>query len=193
MAATPNEIVDFWIEEVGPDGWYSVDPEIDKQIIERFGADREAAKEGRLDDWQQTALGSLALLILLDQFSRNMFRGDAEAFAEDEKAVAVARIAIVKDQDQEIPPPAQQFFYLPFMHSEDLAVMDYGIGMLGTRTKLDDTLFHMKAHRRVIERYGRFPHRNEALGRESSDAEKDYIESGGYMKIVKDMEAEKAG
>src|SRR5210317_708730 len=168
MAATPNEIVDFWIEEVGPDGWYSVDPEIDKQIIERFGADREAAKEGRLDDWQQTALGSLALLILLDQFSRNMFRGDAEAFAEDEKAVAVARIAIVKDQDQELPPPAQQFFYLPFMHSEDLAVMDYGIGMLGTRTKLDDTLFHMKAHRRVVERYGRCPHRNEALGRESS-------------------------
>jgi len=117
MAATPNEIVDFWIKEVGPDGWYSVDPEIDKQIIERFGADREAAKEGRLDDWQQTALGSLALLILLDQFSRNMFRGDAEAFAEDEKAVAVARIAIVKDQDQEIPPPAQQFFYLPFMQA----------------------------------------------------------------------------
>ena len=191
--ATPNEIVDFWIEEVGPDGWYSVDPEIDKKIIERFGADREAAKEGLLDDWQDTALGSLALLILLDQFSRNMFRDDAEAFAADEKAIGVARIAIVKDQDLEIPPPAQQFFYLPFMHSEDLAVMDYGIGMLGTRTKLDNTLFHMMAHRRVIERYGRFPHRNEALGRSSSEAEKEYIEIGGYGKIVKDMEAEKAG
>lgn len=191
--ASPSEIVDFWIEEVGPDGWYSVDPEIDKQIIERFGEDREAAKQGRLDDWQDTASGSLALLILLDQFSRNMFRGEAEAFAADDKAIAIARTAIVRDQDQEIPPPAQQFFYLPFMHSEDLAVMDYGIGMLGTRTKLDNTLFHMKAHRRVIERYGRFPHRNEALGRAPGEAEKEYVETGGYMKIVKDMEAEMAG
>jgi uncharacterized protein (DUF924 family) len=188
---TPNEIVDFWIEEVGPEGWYSVDPAIDKKIIERFGADREAAKAGRLDHWQDTALGSLALLILLDQFSRNMFRGNAESFAADDKAIAIARVAIVRDQDLEIPPPSQQFFYLPFMHSEDLAVMDYGIEMLGTRTSMDNTLFHMKAHRRVIERYGRFPHRNEALGRTSTSDEKQYIETGGYGKIVKDMEAEK--
>ncbi len=188
---TPNDIVDFWIKEVGPEGWYSVDPDLDKTIIERFTADRDAAKAGKLDEWQETALGSLALLILLDQFSRNMFRGDAESFAADDKAIAIARVAIVKDQDLEIEPPAQQFFYLPFMHSEDLAVMDYGIGMLGTRTKLDNTLFHMKAHRRVIERYGRFPHRNEALGRSSSRTEKEYIESGGYGKIIKDMEAGK--
>ena len=187
---TPNEIVDFWIEEVGPDGWYKVDKKVDKAIIDRFQADHDAAVLGKLDPWQENALGSLALLILTDQFSRNMFRGKAEAFAADDKAVAAARIAIVKDQDLEIPPPAQQFFYMPFMHSEDLTVMDYGMGMLRTRTKLDDTLLHMRAHRRIIERFGRFPHRNEALGRKSTDAEKEYIDSGGYMKIVEELEAE---
>jgi uncharacterized protein (DUF924 family) len=165
--ATQKDIIDYWIEEVGPDGWYTENPDIDKAIIDRFGADRDAAKQGRLDDWQDSASGSLALLILLDQFSRNMFRGSAESYAADDKAVAVARTAIVRNQDQEIEPPGQQFFYLPFMHSEDLAVMDYGIGMLRTRTKLDHTLLHARAHRRIIDRFGRFPFRNEALGRET--------------------------
>lgn len=191
--ATANEIVNFWIEEVGPEGWYSVDPDLDKTIIDRFRADRDAAKAGQMDGWQDSAPSSLALLILLDQFSRNMFRGDAEAFAADDKAIAVAKTAIAKDQDQEIPPPAQQFFYLPFMHSEDLRVMDYGIGMLRTRTKLDNTLFHMMAHRRIIERYGRFPFRNDALGRETSPEEREFLESGGYKKVVEELEAEAAG
>lgn len=191
--ATANEIVNFWIEEVGPEGWYSVDPDLDKTIIDRFRADRDAAKAGQMDGWQDSAPSSLALLILLDQFSRNMFRGDAEAFAADDKAIAVAKTAIAKDQDLEIPPPAQQFFYLPFMHSEDLRVMDYGIGMLRTRTKLDNTLFHMMAHRRIIERYGRFPFRNDALGRETSPEEKEFLESGGYKKVVEELEAEAAG
>lgn len=190
--ATQKEIIDYWIEEVGPDGWYTENPDIDKAIIDRFGADREAAKQGRLDDWQDSALGSLALLILLDQFSRNMFRGSAESFAADDKAVAVARMAIVHNQDQEIEPPAQQFFYMPFMHSEDLTVMDYGIGMLSTRTKLDHTLLHARAHRRIIDRFGRFPFRNEALGRETSPEEKEFLESGGYRKIVEELEAEAA-
>lgn len=186
----PKEIIDFWVNEVGPEGWYTENPEVDRMIANRFGPDREAAKAGRLDGWQDSAEGSLGLLILLDQFSRNMFRGDAESFAADAKAVAIARTAIMKDQDQEIAPPAQQFFYLPFMHSEDLDVMDYGIGMLRSRTDLANTLLHARAHRRVIERFGRFPFRNAALGRDSSPAEKDFLESGGYMTVVKELEAE---
>jgi uncharacterized protein (DUF924 family) len=191
--ADAEEIVRFWMEDVGPEKWYAEDPELDKVIIDQFLDDRNAAKDGRLDDWQKTATGSLALLILLDQFSRNMFRGDAESFAADPKAQAVARHAIAADQDREIGPPLKQFFFVPFMHSEDLSVMDYGIEMMRSRADMPHTLFHMRVHRRIIETFGRFPYRNEALGRTSSDEEKTFIESGGYRKLVEELEAADGG
>jgi len=109
---------DFWLNEVGQDGWYVASDDVDDAIRERFAPLVEQAKVGVLDDWRATPEGTLALLILLDQFTRNLNRGSAEAFAADEQAREIARIAVGKNQDLEISEPGRQFFYLPFEHSE---------------------------------------------------------------------------
>jgi len=177
-----RSVIDFWLQEVGPTGWYVASFGVDEHIRERFGALVEQAKRGELDEWQQTADGSLALLILLDQFSRNLHRGKAEAFAADPKSRDIARAAIAKDQDLEIAEPGRQFFYLPFEHSEDLADQDLSVEMFTTRMEtLSETLmYHVEQHREIIRRFGRFPFRNEALGRASTEEEVAFLAEGGY-------------
>ncbi len=119
-----------------------------------------------------------------------MFRGSAEAFATDELARSIARQAIEADIDVAVQPPARQFFFLPFMHSEDLGVQDYGVTVIAERLKADDTLLHARAHRELIRRFGRFPFRNEALGRTTTAEEKEFMDSGGYAALVREMGAE---
>lgn len=185
--ATPDQITHFWIDDVGPEGWYTSSDALDDTIRSRFLSDWQAAGDGQLDHWQDNAEGALAFVILTDQFPRNMFRGDARSFATDDTARDAASRAIGAGLDMKIDLPARQFFYLPFMHSEDLADQDRCVALMGERmsapTGQGDTL-HARAHREIIRQFGRFPYRNAALGRDTTPAEQAFLSDGGYGQIL---------
>ena len=180
--ATPQRIVEFWIGEVGPSGWYQSDAALDARIAAEFGETWEAARRGAFDGWFHQPEGALALLILLDQFPRNMFRDDARAFATDAQALALAKRSIGEGVDFRTREPERQFFYLPLMHSESIADQDRCVRLMLTRMPRTgaENLPHARAHREVIRRFGRFPYRNEALGRVSTPAERAWLDAGGY-------------
>ncbi len=176
--ATPEEVRSFW-REAGPKRWYKIDPAFDETIRERFLATWEAAQAGRLAGWEETAEGALALLLVLDQFPRNMFRGDARSFATDSQARAVAGRAVERKFDQAFAQPERNFFYLPYMHSETLAEQDRAVALVQAAGDAE-SLKHAEAHRDLIRRFGRFPFRNAALGRNSTGEEAEYLAAGGY-------------
>ncbi|MCK4711611.1 MAG: DUF924 domain-containing protein [Marinosulfonomonas sp.] len=187
----PDEVTDFWLNEVGSNGWYLVDDALDDKIRNRFQTAWETARDGGFSDWRLQAETLLPYLILTDQFPRNMFRDSGKAFATDEIARCVAKKAIDKKWDMRVPEPERQFFYLPLMHSESLADQERCICLI--KTRMPDTgesnLLHAKAHREVIRRFGRFPYRNVALGRQDTALEVEFIEQGGYsvaLQVVQD-------
>jgi uncharacterized protein (DUF924 family) len=186
----PEAIVEFWLHDVGPDGWYEAVDEVDEEIRARFGAEWQAAHAGNREHWCNGPRGTLAYLILTDQFPRNMFRGKADAFATDARARAAAAMAVEKGYDLKIPEPERVFFYMPFEHSEDIADQDRCIALF--EKNLHETregfLLHGKAHREIIRRFGRFPFRNAALGRKSSAEEEAFLKDGGYGAIVRELE-----
>ncbi|MBN2905467.1 MAG: DUF924 domain-containing protein [Rhodobacteraceae bacterium] len=186
-----EEIIDFWVNEVGPAGWYSGKPELDAEILARFKDDWEAAHAGNLHDWPTNPNGALAYLIVTDQFGRNMFRGDWRAFATDALARAAAKQAIEHNFDMRVAEPERQFFYLPLMHSECLMDQDRCVRLLLTRMPETgaENLLHAKAHRELIRRFGRFPFRNDALHRGSSEAEVAFMAEGGYGACVEELRA----
>ena len=177
-----KEIVTFWVDEVGPKGWYLVDEALDQQIRDRFEPVWQDAREGGCGLWLTDPRGALAYLILTDQFSRNMFRGDAKSFATDKSARAVAKAAIDRDWDRTIAEPARQFFYMPLMHSETLVDQDRAVRLIHKRMPENgaSTLQHAKVHRAIIRQFGRFPFRNAALGRRSTQAEQQFLDDGAY-------------
>ncbi|MDO5605013.1 MAG: DUF924 family protein [Paracoccus sp. (in: a-proteobacteria)] len=179
---TPHEISRFWLDEVGSEQWYRSTPELDAECRRRF---LDAWKDaGRLAaDWAGDAAGALAALILTDQLPRNMFRDDPRSFATDKLARSVADGAIGRGFDRDTPEPARQFFYMPFMHSEDLGDQSRAI-QLFEQNMPGDNLRHARLHRDVIRAFGRFPWRNEVLGRESLPAERDFLAAGGYGALV---------
>ncbi|MGB7320536.1 MAG: DUF924 family protein [Albidovulum sp.] len=187
--ATPDEIVKFWVHEVGVAGWYAVNAKVDQNICDRFGSDWEAARQGERGIWCTGPEGVLAFLILTDQFPRNMFRGDAQAFATDARARAAADEAIAHGWDVLIDEPERQFFYLPLMHSEDLADQDRCIALMESSLpeSAAGNLSHAHAHREIIRRFGRFPYRNDALGRKTTDKEAAFMENGGYGAILREL------
>lgn len=175
-------VLDFWLSEIGPEGWYVASDDVDEQIRTRFGGLVAQAVAGKLDGWTETADGTLALLILIDQFSRNLHRGKAEAFAGDARARHIARAAVAKNDDLKLPEPGRQFFYLPFEHSESLADQDWSVALFKARMSVgDEMMWHIEQHREMIRRFGRFPFRNEALGRVSTAEEAAFMTDGGYM------------
>ncbi|HMA57852.1 MAG TPA: DUF924 family protein [Pseudolabrys sp.] len=178
MVASATDVVSFW-QKAGPDRWFKKDPAFDDEIRERFLATHEAAAAGQLSDWEQSAQGALALLILLDQFPRNIFRGDARAFATDPLARAIAAGAIIRGFDSQVPKEMRGFFYLPFEHSENLADQERCIAF---HKAIDDTegLKWAEIHADIIRRFGRFPHRNTALGRTTTAEEQAFLDSGGF-------------
>ena len=191
MPITPREVVSFWLDEVGPSGWYEADPALDGQIAGRFGAAAVAARDGKLEGWRVSAEGALAYLILTDQFHRNLYRGKPESFASDARARACASMAIERGWDLEIAAPARQFFYMPFVHSECMTDQDRGVCLMKRNMPdegADSNLLHARAHREIIRRFSRFPFRNVALGRNSSAAEAAFMQDGGYMKIVRALQ-----
>ncbi|MCB2114920.1 MAG: DUF924 domain-containing protein [Rhodobacteraceae bacterium] len=185
----PESVLAFWLDELGPPGWYAAVDEVDTEIRSRFLPAWEAAREGQREFWCNGPRGTLAYLILTDQFPRNMFRGDARSFATDAQARAAAAAAIVRGWDLKIAEPARQFFYLPYMHSEDLADQDRALTLFQTSMPATGAanLPHARAHREIIRRFGRFPYRNAALGRKSSGEEQAFLDAGGYGVILNDL------
>jgi uncharacterized protein (DUF924 family) len=174
----PGAIVAFW-RDAGPDKWFVKNDAFDREITERFGALHAEAGAGKLDAWATTPEGALALLILLDQFSRNMFRGDARTYAADPYARAVADRALARGFDRAVAPALRTFFYLPFMHSEALADQERCVALY--RAVGDtDSLRYAEDHAGIIRRFGRFPHRNIALGRTTTPEEQAFLDGGGF-------------
>jgi len=174
---TPADVVAFW-RSVGPDKWFEKDAALDQDIRRCFLPLHEAAAAGKLATWEQTAEGALALLILLDQFPRNMFRGQARAFATDAQARAVTSRAILKGFDGVIPD-MRGFFYLPFEHSESLADQERGLALYRGAGDADG-LKWAELHADIIRRFGRFPHRNAVLGRVTTPDEQAFLDGGGF-------------
>lgn len=179
---SPEAVLEFWLGEVGADGWYAVSAEVDATIVARFMDTWKAAKRGELDDWLLRPAHALALLIVLDQFPRNMFRDCGEAFSTDPKALCVAKKAISLGHDMKTGEPERQFFYLPLMHSESLVDQDRCVRLILTRMPQTGAhnLPYAREHRDVIRQFGRFPYRNAALGRRTTAAEAVYLEDHGY-------------
>lgn len=179
----PQDILDFWFDEAGPAKWYAVSAAFDATVRRRFGKaiEREAVRyrEGR-HPWLDSADGALALVLLFDQFPRNVWRGSGKAFAFDPLALEIAERMIGRGFDWAVPEDRRAFVYMPFMHSEALADQDRCIELAAERLEGGSTLHHARKHREVIERFGRFPYRNDALGRTSTPQESAYLESGGY-------------
>ena len=193
--ADPIDVLDFWLGEVGPDGWYNpANPELDSECRTRFSDAWQAALDGGLEHWVDGAVGTLAYLVICDQLSRNMHRGNAKSFATDAQARAAARVALVNGWDTEAPEPERHFFYMPFMHSEDLA--DQGLCVDLFQEKMPETgaehLIHARAHEAIIAQFGRFPFRNQALGRINTPEETQFMADGAYGAMVHALKASHA-
>jgi len=174
---TPADVVAFW-RDAGPDKWFEKDAAFDEEIRRRFLTAHEAAASGKLTQWETSAEGALALLILLDQFPRNMFRGEARAFATDPLARAITSRAILNGFDGAFPE-MRGFFYLPFEHSENLADQERGLTLYQAAGD-EDGLKWAKLHADIIRRFGRFPHRNAVFGRVSTPDEQKFLDEGGF-------------
>jgi uncharacterized protein (DUF924 family) len=175
---TPGEIIAYW-RALGPDRWFKRDDTVDADIRARFLPFYEAAAAGRLGAWEDTADGVFVLLLALDQFPRNMFRGEARAFATDPVARAVAGRAITRSFDMSFANPERRFFYLPFMHSETLSDQER-CAALCRRADDREGVHYAEHHADIIRRFGRFPHRNAALGRATTPEERAFLDDGGF-------------
>jgi len=182
MSATTKDVIGFW-RQAGPQKWFAKDRRFDEAIRLRFEPVHFAAARGEYDAWQAAAEGCLALLLLLDQFPRNLWRGSPHAFATDPLARKIARQAVLADFDQEVEPDLRPFFYLPFEHSEDPADQALAVSLceaLRDATGDKETLRYALVHQDIIARFGRFPHRNQALGRETTALEQAFLDEGGF-------------
>ena len=196
-ATTPDDVIGYWLgpEPQHPDDlkpysgrWYRVDADVDAQLARRFGPTVEQARSGELLHWGEEAKGGLALVLLLDQFGRNIHRGSALAFVGDSLARAISVRALARGFDRQLSVPERAFLYHPFEHSEELVDQVRSVALFKRlvveaepqwRDFAASFVGHAMAHRRVVERFGRFPHRNAALGRESTAEEREYLEAGG--------------
>jgi uncharacterized protein (DUF924 family) len=178
VTAVPNDILGFW-QAAGPKQWYAGSSAFDEAIRLKFEPTHHAAARGEYDAWAGTAEGALALVILLDQFPRNLYRNSGHAYATDGKARSVARAAVAAGFHRKVAPELRQFFVLPFEHSEDLADQNAGVAVV---RELDDPdhLKWVELHRDYIIRFGLFTHRNEALGRITTSEEQSFIDAGGF-------------
>lgn len=169
-----QDVIDFWFTELEPNQWWNKNNELDSMIKNRFGSLLNNAKAGELFQWRDTALGSLAEIIILDQFSRNIYRDKPESFICDPIALVLAQSAISKGFDNELPEAQRAFLYMPFMHSESNIIHVEAVKLfeaLGNKNNVD---FEYR-HKDIIDRFGRYPHRNEILGRQSTTDEVEFL------------------
>ena len=177
-SAAIDEIIGFWFGEIEPAQWYAQSDALDATIAARFGALHAAAAACELFGWRQSPEGRLAEIIILDQFSRNMFRGTAAAFANDALALALAQEAVRAGTDTALPAMQRAFLYLPYMHSESATIHTVAMALFDT-PGMENNLDFERQHKAIIDRFGRYPHRNAVLGRTSSGEELEFLATTG--------------
>lgn len=173
-----QEILNFWFKEIEPASWWKKDDGFDALLVERFSEIHEKASRCELYEWRRQAEGRLAEIIVLDQFPRNMFRDSARAFASDSMALTLSQEAIACGADQVLTPVQRSFLYMPFMHSESLQIHEVAVGLFrknGIQSNLDFEF----SHKNIIEKFGRYPHRNKVLGRPSTAEEIEFLTRPG--------------
>lgn len=173
-----TDIFKFWFEEIDPKQWWQVDPDFDRLIEQRFGDIHAIASSAGLPDWRGAAQGRLAEIIVLDQFSRNIYRGSPGAFACDAQALELAAEAVELKLAQQLPPVQRAFLYMPFMHSEDAATHEQAMKLFGEPGLEPNLAFEIR-HKAIIDRFGRYPHRNAILGRASTAEEEAFLKLPG--------------
>nr|CDQ34904.1 hypothetical protein BN993_04371 [Virgibacillus halodenitrificans] len=173
-----RQVLDFWFVEAGPKQWFNKDPAFDQALTERFGALYDAACRCELYAWRQSSRGALAEILLLDQFSRNIYRDQALAFAQDPLALSLAQHLVAQGGDQALPPEQRAFVYMPYMHSESPLIHQEALRLFD-QPGLERNLDFEQRHWAIIERFGRYPHRNAILGRESTPEERDFLRQPG--------------
>lgn len=173
--AEAAEVLRFWFEECRPEQWFEADPAFDAAVRARFAALWRRGAAGELAGWRETPEGALALVIVLDQFPRNIFRGTPKAYASDPLARAVADDAVARGFDLALGEKGRKFLYLPFEHSEDLADQRRSVALVAERCADPESLDYARRHLEIIERFGRFPHRNAILGRPSTPEEETFL------------------
>ena len=184
----PEDVLDFWFGREGDEGygefceaWFRKDAAFDEEIRDRFLGLHEEAASGAHDDWREDARGAVALVIVLDQFPRNMFRDDPRTYATDEKARETARYAVERALDRELRPLERWFLYLPFMHSESIEDQRLSLDLFRSLGRVGeaDPVPYAEGHKEIVERFGRFPHRNATLGRETTAEEAEFLRGPG--------------
>jgi uncharacterized protein (DUF924 family) len=173
-----QEIIKFWFEDLEPKQWWVKDLELDRLIIDRFSKVHDRAARCELSGWRKSAAGRLAEIIILDQFSRNMFRGLPRSFAYDAMALVLSQEAIATGADQLLSPVERNFIYMPFMHSESLQIHEDAVELFRRNGQQSNFDYELK-HKAIIEKFGRYPHRNAILGRESTAEEIDFLQKPG--------------
>ena len=171
-------VVDFWTLS-GPERWFTKDAAFDGELAVRFSGALRQARLGAFDHWAESPEGALGLVILLDQVSRNIHRGNPLAFAADAKALALAKTLVGRGYHQVLVPPLALWLIMPFEHAEDLDAQHRGVALFGTMGQ-QEMVYYAKMHRDIIVRFGRFPHRNAVLGRTSTAAEIAFLKAGGF-------------
>lgn len=172
----PKEILNYWYSDSMREHWFNSTPEIDAEILDRFEDLWQQAAKGALDDWKKTPKGCLALCIVLDQFPLNMFRKNPKSFSTEQQAVSVSKLAVEQGFDLELPEQQRVFLYMPLMHSEDMADQDESVRLFES-FGLEDNANFARHHREIVRKFGRFPHRNNILGRKSRADEMAYLNS----------------
>jgi uncharacterized protein (DUF924 family) len=175
---TPEKILHFWFTELTPKHHFAQDPALDEAIRSRFGATLEAAARCELFAWRATPEGRLAEVLVLDQFSRNVYRDTPRAFAQDPLALALAQELVTSGQDRSLPLAQRSFAYMPYMHSESALIHEQAVALF-SQPELEDNLRFEHAHKAIIDRFGRYPHRNAILGRSSTAEELAFLSGPG--------------
>lgn len=180
-----QNILHFWFDETEPKRWFQSSDDFDKTVRDRFESFSQAQihlwRQQTYHAWQEHPHSALALILIADQFPRNMYRASVNAFAWDDLALGLARLMTTKGMDKSLNSAQRQFIYMPFMHSENLADQQLCVDLCRTRLNDANNLHHAREHYRLIQRFGRFPHRNHLLGRPSTEDEITFLESGGYQ------------
>ncbi|AMB99596.1 hypothetical protein AWM75_06200 [Aerococcus urinaehominis] len=170
-----QEILDFWFKELNPDQHFTADDQLDQEIAHRFGQIHTAARQSQLYAWRDNLDSALAEIIILDQFSRNLFRGNWRSYSQDGMALALAQQAIARFNTNQLTSQERSFLYMPYMHSESLAIHDQAMMLFSSDPGLAETLEYEVAHYKIIKAFNRYPFRNQALGRQSTPEEEDFL------------------
>jgi uncharacterized protein (DUF924 family) len=174
----PDDIIRFWFEEIDKQSWFKKDASFDEMLMQRFGELHSQAEKSELYSWRNNAHGRLAEIIVLDQFSRNLYRESARAFASDPLALALAQEAVSQQLDSELNTDQCTFLYMPYMHSESAVIHDVAVQLFEKNGKEDNLDYEMR-HKAIIDRFGRYPHRNATLGRQSTAEELEFLQQPG--------------